>query len=162
MKMERGSRWCAPVLAYTEVVMRRSVLLLILAISIAIPSFGAKGPEYAKAVLISLKHTKRARTVAWQSNTPLQTDDDVFDLKVQVGTDVYSGQYIPHDEGASFPEDVWNEGDKLQARVIKRDLYLKRPSGPDLRVFISKHMTATPLAEDPAPQTPTPQPATKK
>ncbi len=131
--------------------MRNTAILLILAMCMAVASFAAKGPDYAKGVLTSLQHTKRARTVAWQSNTPIQTDDDVFDLSVQVGADVYSGQYIPHDEGAPFPEDVWHEGDAMQVRVIKRDLFLKRPSGTDLRVYISHRTTAQPLRATPEP-----------
>ncbi len=137
--------------------MRHFLALIVLGILLASAANAAVGPKYAKGVLISLKHSKRARTVAWQSNTPLQTDDDVFDLSVQVGTDVYSGQYIPHDEGSTFPEDVWNEGDRLQVRVVKRDLFLKRPSGADLRMYISKHTTAAalPAAATPAPEAPT-------
>jgi len=137
-------------MAYTEVVMRRLAVLISVATLLVAYGNAVKGPSYTKGVLISLKHSTRARTTSWQSNTPIQTDDDVYDIKVQIGTTVYAGRYIPHEDGGTFPVDEWNEGDTVEARVVKRDLYLKRASGQDLRVFISKQAPATPLPVSPS------------
>lgn len=145
-------------MAYTEAVMRRFGILLLLVVGLVAPVLAARGPAYTKGTITALTHSKRARTVAWQSNTPIQTDDDVFELTVQVGTQVYAGEYVPHEEGSAFPEDAWNVGDPVEVRVVKRDIYIKRPSGGELRMYISTRSTAPALAPkvDATPAAPTP------
>ena len=114
----------------------------------------AKAPQFSRGVITSLKHTMRARTVAYQVNTPLTQEEDVYELTVQVGTAVYSGEYIPREEGVAFPADTWNEGDAVQVRLSKHDLILKRPAGVDLKLYIQKRGTAAALAgkEKPDPK----------
>ena len=134
---------------YTWAMRRRwGMVLIVLWLSSAV-AFAAKGPEYATGVLTSLSKTIRTRTTGYQVNTPLQRDDDAYLISVQVGTTVYSGEYIPYDEGTAFPEDAWHEGDSVQVRVEKHDLVLQRPAGRDIKIYIQKRQSAPALPAPP-------------
>ena len=134
---------------YTGDRMRQWAKLLVIVGLTAAVAFAAKGPEYATGVLTSLSKTIRTRTTGYQVNTPLQRDDDAYLISVQVGTTVYSGEFIPYDEGTAFPEDAWHEGDSVQVRVEKHDLVMKRPSGRDIKIYIQKRQSAPALPAPP-------------
>src|SRR5258708_26561337 len=84
----------------------------------------------------------RDRVVYWVVNTPLYHEDPYFEVTVRAAGVVVLGEREPRNAHEMLPED-WKPGAKVQGRVEKHHLFLRRPNGTERR-FIITHRTQTP------------------
>jgi hypothetical protein len=86
------------------------------------------------------------RVLYYQVNTPVTQDDPYYEVSVQLGDTTYVGQFTPRHASDTLPEDLVVAAD-VEARIEKRHMFLKRPSGLEMDLPIVKKFPSKPATE---------------
>jgi hypothetical protein len=133
--------------------MARSFWLAMIAVVIVSPLglHGAK-PQYENAKIVDIQKKVESRVLYYIVNTPVTKDEPYYEISVQLGDTVYVGRYSPRHSGDTLP-DEWTEEGSVPARVDSHYLYLKKPSGVEVQLVITKRnaVKAEPTTSEPAP-----------
>src|SRR5437763_15782082 len=108
--------------------MKRISVFLIVTVLLSM-AFGVQG-SYLDGSIIDVQKKANTRVLYYIVNTPVTRDDPYYEVQVRVHETVYTAQYTPRHEDDSILEDYKPET-KVQARVEKRHLFLKREGGND-------------------------------
>ncbi len=110
---------------------------------------------YQAGTIVDVQQKVNTRVLYYIVNTPITKDEPYYEVSVQIKDTVYLGRYMPRHADDTLPEE-WIAGAAVQARIEKRNLFIKRPSGSDVQFVIYKESAAK--TGTPAPQ---PAPAPK-
>jgi len=116
--------------------MRRWFLLAPLLLALAGAAWTVEGGSQTFTIIRAEQKT-RDRVVYWVVNTPLYHEDPYFEVEVRAGDVTLLGEYEPRHDWETLPE-AWKPGATVRGRVERRDLYLQRPNGTELRFVIVK------------------------
>jgi hypothetical protein len=116
------------------------ILGFLVVIALFSVAFGVQSP-YLDGSVIEVQKKATTRVLYYIVNTPVTQDDPYYEVQVRFKDTVYTAQYTPRHEEDSFLEDYKPET-KVQARVEKRHLFLKREGGNDLDLVIVKRAPA--------------------
>ncbi len=105
---------------------------------------------YQTATIVDVQQKVKTRVLYYIVNTPITKDDPYFEVSVQIKDTVYLGRYMPRHADEALPEE-WITGAAVQARIEKRTLFIKRPSGSDVQFVIYKESAAKTGPPDPQP-----------
>jgi hypothetical protein len=119
--------------------MKRILGLLVVTVLFSV-AFGVQG-SYLDGSVIDVQKKANTRVLYYIVNTPVTRDDPYYEVQLRLKDTVYTAQYTPRHEEDSFLEDYKPET-KVQARVEKRHLFLKREGGNDLDLVIVKRAPA--------------------
>jgi hypothetical protein len=81
------------------------------------------------------------RVVYWVVNTPLYREEPYFEVEVRAAGTILVGEYEPRHSGEMLPVN-WRPGARVEGRVERRHLLLKRPNGADLSFVITRRVAA--------------------
>lgn len=117
--------------------MRRPVLLsLILQLALGASLFAVESGPLTVTV-VRAEQKEHDKIVYWEADTPLYREDPYFVVTVQAGQTILVGEYEPRSVLEILPV-AWKPGAKVQARIEKRSMYLRRPNGTEWRFVIVK------------------------
>jgi hypothetical protein len=105
---------------------------------------GAAGAVENSSQVFTILRTEqetRDRVVYWVVNTPLYHEDPYFVVEVRAGETILVGEYEPRHSSEMLPAS-WKAGANVQGRVERRNLYLRRPDGVELKFLIVKRTQA--------------------
>lgn len=97
---------------------------------------------YFPLTIVRAEQKTRDRVVYWVVNTPLYHEDPYFEVAVRAGGTVVVGEREPRNAHEMLPED-WKPGAKVQGRVDKHHLFLRRPNGTEVRFIITRRTKTT-------------------
>src|ERR1700730_2196038 len=98
--------------------------------------------SYFPLTIVRAELKTRDRVVYWVVNTPLYREDPYFEVAVRAAGTVVVGEREPRNAQEVLPED-WKPGARVQGRVDKHHLFLRRPNGTEVRFIITRR-TKTP------------------
>jgi hypothetical protein len=134
---------------YTDYFMKRCLILLLC--MVALPALAAVTNQHQKGTVVDVQQKVNTRVLYYQVNTPVTQDDPYYEVSVQLGDTTYVGQFTPRHAKDTLPEDLVVSSD-VEARIDKRHMFLKRPSGTELDLPVIKKFPSKPVAESkPAP-----------
>jgi hypothetical protein len=81
------------------------------------------------------------RVVYWVVNTPLYREEPYFEVEVRAAGTILVGEYEPRHAGEMLPVN-WRPGARVQGRVERRHLLLRRPNGAELSFVITRRVAA--------------------
>ena len=120
--------------------MCRRVLLTLLFLGLSAGSFAVEsGP--VTLTIVRAEQKTRDRIVLYLVDTPIYQEDPYFEVTVRAGEWVVVGERDPEHRWETLPGD-WKPGAKVQGRVEKHRLYLRRPDGSYLRFIITSRAQA--------------------
>jgi hypothetical protein len=119
--------------------MRTVSISLIFCFLLGMPAavIAAKAKPYESGKIVSIEEKTRSRVLYYVVNTPVTQDDPYYEVTLQIKNMVYLTEYTPRHTSDTLPDD-WHADTAVQARVEKRHLYLKRPSGDEFDLVIVK------------------------
>ena len=97
--------------------------------------------SYFPLTIVRAEQKTRDRVVYWVVNTPLYHEDPYFEVAVRAAGTVVVGEREPRNAHEMLPEE-WKPGARIQGRIDKHHLFLRRPNGTEVR-FIITHRTKT-------------------
>ena len=97
--------------------------------------------HYETGKIVDIQQKVNTRILYYVVNTPVTKDEPYFEISVQLKDQVYVGKYTPRHADEQLPED-WTTGAPVQSRVDEHHLYLRRPSGLEMDLYIVKHKAA--------------------
>ena len=112
-----------------------------LVVSVLVSTAFAVLGSYVDGSIVNVQKKVNTRVLYYIVNTPVTRDDPYYEVQMRVKDTVYTAQYTPRHEDDSILEDYRPET-KVQARVEKRHLFLKRGDGNDLDLIIVKRAPA--------------------
>ncbi|MBI1740436.1 MAG: hypothetical protein HY233_02975 [Acidobacteriales bacterium] len=120
--------------------MRRGLLVALFLLG---PGAGSYAVEsgYQPMTIVRAEQKMRDRVVAWVVDTPIYQQDVYFEVAVRVAGNLLEAEYEPDNLWETLPV-FWKPGVKVQGRVQKRSLFLKRPNGVEMRFVILKRSAA--------------------
>lgn len=124
------------------------ILVLCLLASWPALSRAAAAKPYDSGKVLTIEQKARTRVLYYLVNTPVTQDDPYYEVTVQVKNMVYVGEYTPRHSSDTLPDD-WKADTLVPVRLEKRHLYLKRPSGDELDLVITKKRAADAEVEKP-------------
>ncbi len=119
----------------------RILVALVLFLGAGGSSFAVES-GYLPLTIVRAEQKTRDRVVYWVVDTPLYHEDPYFEVTVRAAGVVVLGEREPRNAHEMLPED-WKPGARVQGRVEKHHLFLRRPNGTEVR-FIITHRTKTP------------------
>jgi hypothetical protein len=81
------------------------------------------------------------RVVYWVVNTPLYREEPYFEVEVRAAGTILVAEYEPRHSGEMLPAS-WRPGARVEGRVERRHLLLRRPNGADLSFVITRRVAA--------------------
>jgi hypothetical protein len=129
---------------YTQYQMKRSLILLFC--MLALPALAAVTNQYQKGKVVDVQQKVNTRVLYYQVNTPITQDDPYYEVSVQLGDTTYVGQFTPRHASDALPEDLVVTAD-VEARIDKRHMFLKRPSGVDMDLPVVKKFPSKPVTD---------------
>jgi hypothetical protein len=132
---------------YTQYQMKRSLILLFC--MLALPALAAVTNQYQKGKVVDVQQKVNMRVLYYQVNTPITQDDPYYEVSVQLGDTTYVGQFTPRHVSDTLPEDLVVTAD-VEARIDKRHMFLKRPSGIEMDLPIVKKFPSKPVTDSKA------------
>ena len=97
--------------------------------------------SYQEGKIVDVQKRVNTRVLYYIVNTPVTRDDAFYEVQLQLQNTRYTAQYTPRRQEETFP-DEYVPGSKVEAKVEKRHMFLKRPSGNDLDLVIVKRASA--------------------
>ena len=119
----------------------RVLVALVLFLGSAASSLAVES-TYFPLTIVRADLKTRDRVVYWVVNTPLYHEDPYFEVVVRAAGNLVVGEREPRNAHEMLPED-WKPGARVQGRVDKHHLFLRRPNGTEVR-FIITHRTKAP------------------
>ena len=119
----------------------RVLVALVLFLGLGTRSFAVES-TYFPLTIVRADLKTRDRVVYWVVNTPLYHEDPYFEVAVRAGGTVVVGEREPRNAHEMLPE-YWKPGARVQGRVDKHHLFLRRPNGTEVRFIITRR-TKTP------------------
>ena len=104
--------------------------------------------QYQTGKIISIEQKQNTEVLYYQVNTPITRDTPYFEISIQINDFLYVGQYTPRHSADNLPED-WKVGSEVPVRATKREMFVERPEGGELRFAIEKR-SSVPNASGPA------------
>jgi hypothetical protein len=126
---------------YTQYLMQRGLIPLLCVL--ALPALAAITNQYQKGKIVDVQQKVNTRVLYYQVNTPVTQDDPYYEVSVQLGDTTYVGQFTPRHASDTLPEDLIVSAD-VEARIDKRHMFLKRPSGVEMDLPIVKKFASKP------------------
>ena len=123
------------VMFYTQYFMKRGLIPWLCVL--VLPTLAAVTNQYQKGKIVDVEQKVNTRVLYYQVNTPVTQDDPYYEISVQLGDTTYVGQFTPRHASDSLPEDLVVSAD-VEARIDKRHMFLKRPSGAELDLPVVK------------------------
>jgi hypothetical protein len=120
----------------------RVLVALVLFLGLGAGSFAVES-SYFPLTIVRAEIKTRDRVVYWVVNTPLYHEDPYFEVAVRAAGNVVVGEREPRNAHEMLPED-WKPGARVQGRVDKHHLFLRRPNGIEVRFIITRRIKATP------------------
>jgi hypothetical protein len=102
---------------------------------------GAVENSFQAFTIIRAEEKTRDRVVYWVVDTPLYREDPYFQVEVRAGDAILVGEYEPRHAAEALPEN-WKAGAVVKGRTERRNLYLRRPNGTELKFVIVKRKHA--------------------
>jgi hypothetical protein len=129
---------------YLTVMKRNYILFLLLGLA-ALPAFCALRARYETGKIVAVEQKTRTRVLYYLVNTAVEKEEPYYEISVQVGDMIYTGEYSPRHATDSPPDD-WTPGASVEAKIDKHYVFIKRPYEDDLRLLTSRHVPApTPI-----------------
>jgi hypothetical protein len=119
--------------------MRRGLLVPLLLLSLGAGSHAVESGVHTMTI-VRVEEKAHDRVVAWVNDTPIYQEDPYFALTVRAGDRRLEAEYEPRNAWETLPV-FWKPGTKVQGRIEKRGLFLKRPNGTEIRFVIIKRTT---------------------
>jgi len=113
--------------------------LLLLGLSI---SLFAVEKQYQSAEILKVEQKTNTRVLYYIVNTPITKDEPYYEVSLRLADTIYFARYTPRHSEDTLPEE-WSVGSAVQARVNGRHLFIKRPSGTDVDLVITKRKAVT-------------------
>jgi len=115
-------------------------ILMLFGVSLAAQK---KGPpqNYQSGKIVDVQRKVNTKVLYYVVNTPITKDEPYFEISVQFKDEVYKGRYTPRHADEELPEE-WSNGATIDGRVDGHHMYLKRPSGMEMDLYIAKHTAA--------------------
>ena len=120
----------------------RVLVALVLFLGLGTRSFAVES-TYFPLTIVRAELKTRDRVVYWVVNTPLYHEDPYFEVAVRAAGTVVVGESEPRNAHEMLPQD-WKPGARVQGRVDKRHLFLRRPNGTEVRFIITRRTKASP------------------
>ncbi len=120
----------------------RVLVALVLFLGLGTRSFAVES-TYFPLTIVRADLKTRDRVVYWVVNTPLYHEDPYFEVAVRAAGTVVVGEREPRNAHEMLPQD-WKPGARVQGRVDKRHLFLRRPNGTEVRFIITRRTKASP------------------
>ena len=120
----------------------RVLVALVLFLGLGASSFAVESTYFPLTILRAELKT-RDRVVYWVVNTPLYREDPYFEVAVRAAGTVVVAERDPRNSREVLLED-WKPGARVQGRVDKHHLFLRRPNGTEVRFIITRRTKATP------------------
>ena len=114
-----------------------------LLITLLLPALYAADKPYQTGKIVAVQRKSRERVLYYLVNTPVTKDDPYYEVSVQFKDIIYDGDYTPRHASDTLPEE-WIAGSEIQARVDKRHILVKQPSGVIWTLVIVKRRPAAP------------------
>ena len=115
----------------------RRLFVILLWLLLAASAVGAVENSSQAFTILRAEQKTRDRVVYWVVDTPLYHEDPYFEVEVRAGEIILVGEYEPRHAAETLPE-RWKPGTTVKGRVERRNLYLRRPNGTDLKLEIVK------------------------
>ena len=119
----------------------RVLVALVLFLGLGARSFAVES-SYFPLTIVRAEIKTRDRVVYWVVNTPLYHEDPYFEVAVRAAGTVVVGEREPRNAHEMLPED-WKPGARVQGRVDKHHLFLRRPNGTEVRFIITRRTKTT-------------------
>jgi len=120
----------------------KRILGFLAVVVLVTPLFAVEG-SYLDGTVVDVQKKVGTRVLYYIVNTPVTRDDPYYEVQVRVRSTLYTARYMPIHEDDSFAADYVPDS-KIQARVDKRHLFLKRVGGNDFDLIIVKRAPAEP------------------
>jgi hypothetical protein len=143
--MGRRLQTGAPFLSWYTILERmpcRVLVTLVLFLGLGASSVAVES-GYLALTIVRAEQKTRDRVVYWVVNTPLYHEDPYFEVAVRAGGTLVVGEREPRSAHEMLPED-WKPGARVQGRVDKHHLFLRRPNGTEVRFIITRRTKASP------------------
>jgi len=108
--------------------------LLLLGLSL---SLFAVEKQYQNATILKVEQKTNTRVLYYIVNTPITKDEPYYEVSLRLTDTIYFARYTPRHPDDTLPE-LWSAGSSVQVRVKGRHLFIKRPSGTDVDLVITK------------------------
>lgn len=122
-------------------------LVLLLFVS-TIPALHGVEKPFSTGRIISIEPKMHTKVLYYLVNTPVTQDDPYYEVSIQLKDMVYVAEYEPRHAADGLPDDFKADA-AVQARVEKRHLYVKRPSGLEMDLIIVGKTAASPAEKTP-------------
>jgi hypothetical protein len=125
--------------------MRRRLFLALALFTGSGPGCLAIESGYLPLTIVRAEVKTRDRVAYWLVNTPVYQEDPYFEVVVRAARTVIVAEHEPvaHEP---LPE-YWKQGTRVQGRVDRRHLFLRRPNGTEMRFIIIRRTKAPPAQE---------------
>src|SRR3977135_2414990 len=120
----------------------RVLVALVLFLGSAASSLAVES-SYFPLTIVRAEQKTRDRVVYWVVNTPLYHEAPNFEVAVRAAGTVVVAEREPRNAHEMLPED-WKPGARVQGRVDKHHLFLRRLNGTEMRVIITRRIKKTP------------------
>jgi hypothetical protein len=119
--------------------MRRGLLVALLLLGLGAGSYAVESGVQTMTI-VRAEEKAHDQVVAWVNDTPIYQEDPYFALTVRTGDRLLEAEYEPRNAWETLPV-FWKPGTKVQGRIEKQSLFLKRPNGTEIRFVIVKRTT---------------------
>ena len=120
----------------------RVLLAVVLFLGSGASSFAVES-SYFPLTIVRAEQKTRDRVVYWVVDTPLYHEDPYFEVAVRAAGTVVVGEREPRNAYEMLPVE-WKPGARIQGRVEKHHLFLRRPNGTEVRFIITRRAKASP------------------
>ena len=120
----------------------RVLVALVLFLGLGTRSLAVESTDFPLTIVRAEVKT-RDRVVYWVVNTPLYHEDPYFEVAVRTAGTVLVGEREPRNAHEMLPQD-WKPGARVQGRVDKHHLFLRRPNGTEVRFIITRRTNVSP------------------
>jgi hypothetical protein len=121
--------------------MRRRVLVaLSLLLSFGAGSLAVESGSLTLTIVRAEQKT-RDRVLLYLNDTPIYQEDPYFEVQVRAGGWVVVGERDPEHRWETLPID-WKPGARVEGRIEKHSLHLRRPNGTYVRFIITSRSKA--------------------
>src|SRR5258708_22881449 len=119
----------------------RVLLAVVLCLGSGASCFAVES-SYFPLTIVRAEQKTRDRVVYWVVDTPLYHEDPYFEVAVRAAGTVVVGEREPRNAYEMLPVE-WKPGARIQGRVEKHHLFLRRPNGTEERVIITRRAKAS-------------------
>ena len=124
--------------------LRNSSLAFLFVLLISVNGVPAEHPAetpWQVGRIVDVQKNVNSRTLYWIANTPVTQDDISYTISVHLQDKILVGHYDPNSRQPA-PPDIWVKDFPVKVQVEGGDMYLKPPTGYDLKLAIVKRKQA--------------------